>query len=155
MSFCLDFLRNWDLYGISIWESMSSSRQKKLMKLAGLKVSTQSEKNCKKIRKFEKFRKVLEMFRKYFRRVSIVFLGVFRSILEANVLRLEPLRGNQVDSSPRILNFCDTESLYKILKYYQFLLRFSEKLGFIWNFNTASAVTASRSSALSETTPSG
>ena len=59
MSFCLDFLRNWHLYGISIWESMSSGRQKKLMKLAGPKVSTYSEKIDKKLRKFEFFYKFL------------------------------------------------------------------------------------------------
>ena len=54
MSFSLDFLRNWHLYGTSIWESMSSGRQKKLMKLAGGKVSTWSQKIGKKLRKFEK-----------------------------------------------------------------------------------------------------
>ena len=47
MSFCLDFLRNWHLYGTSIWESMSSGRQKKLMKLAEGKVSTWGQKNAK------------------------------------------------------------------------------------------------------------
>ena len=55
MSFCLDFLRNWDLYGTLIWESMSSGRQKKLMKLAGFKVSIWSQKIGQKLRKFEIF----------------------------------------------------------------------------------------------------
>ena len=44
MSFCLDFLRNWDSYGTLIWESMSSGRQKKLVKLAGPEVSTWGQK---------------------------------------------------------------------------------------------------------------
>ena len=30
MSFCLDFLRNWHLYGTSIWESMSSGQTKEI-----------------------------------------------------------------------------------------------------------------------------
>ena len=47
MSFSLHFLRNWHLYGTSIWESMSFGRQKKLMKLAGFKVSTWSQKISK------------------------------------------------------------------------------------------------------------
>ena len=34
MSFYLDFLRNFNLYGTLIWESMSSRIEKKLMKLA-------------------------------------------------------------------------------------------------------------------------
>ena len=61
MSFCLDFLRNWHLYGTSIWESMSSGRQKKLMKLAGPKVSTQSQKISKKFRKIKFFQKLVEI----------------------------------------------------------------------------------------------
>ena len=48
MSFCLDFLRNWDLHGTLIWESMSSGRQKKLMKLAEGKVIMWSQKIGKK-----------------------------------------------------------------------------------------------------------
>ena len=63
MSFCLDFLRNLDLYGNSIWESMSSDRQKQLMKLAGFKVSTQSQKIGKKLRKIENYQKFLENVR--------------------------------------------------------------------------------------------
>ena len=77
------------------------------------------------------FRNVFGMFWEFFYSVFVCF----NSVVEANVLRLEPLRGNLVDSSPRILSFCDTESLYEIYKYYEFLLRFSEKLAFIWNFN--------------------
>ena len=53
MSFCLDFLRNFNLYGTSIWESMSSGRQKKLMKLTEGKVSTWGQKIGKKSRKIE------------------------------------------------------------------------------------------------------
>ena len=55
MGFCLDFLRNFNLYGTSIWESMSSGRQKKLMKLADSKVSTWGQKMSKKLRKIENF----------------------------------------------------------------------------------------------------
>ena len=76
MSFCLDFLRNWHLYGTLIWESMSSGRYKKLMKLAGFKVSTWSQKIGKKLRKFENFQKCLEMIGEYFRRNSRMILCI-------------------------------------------------------------------------------
>ena len=77
MSFYLYLLRNWDLYGTSSWESMSSGRQKKLMKLAEGKVNTWSQKMSKKFKKKTKFYKYLEMIRECFRRVSVMFLGLY------------------------------------------------------------------------------
>ena len=53
--FYWDFLRNWHLYGTLIWESMSLRKTKLLMKLAGFKVSTWSQKNSEKLKIFEKF----------------------------------------------------------------------------------------------------
>ena len=53
--FYWDFLRNWHLYGTLIWESMSFRMTNLLMKLAGPKVSTWSQKNSEKMRKFENF----------------------------------------------------------------------------------------------------
>ena len=51
-------------------------------------------KNSEKLRKNEIFQEILGMFRECFGSVSIVFSCVLRSVFEANVLRLEPLRGD-------------------------------------------------------------
>ena len=74
MSSSLDFLRNLHLYGTSIWESMSSGTQKKLMKVAGGKVSTWSQQIGKKFRKFEK----IEVFRNDLRMCQESFYVCFR-----------------------------------------------------------------------------